>query len=657
MLLAGKRARGATVTANSPGNPADGVELAVLRNLLAQTTRAYDEKMAQLFAEKEMAQVTLASIGDGVLTTDDAGRVKYLNPVAEAMTGWSREEAAGRLLSEVFRLAWEGEGEGEGPDAAAPHDAAERSVVDQAVRRAVADGRSVRLGEGLVLEHRDGRRYAVESLCSPLRDHGVHAARDAHDANKAHDANNNALGARVVGVVLVFQDVSDKRLMELQLAHQAKHDELTGLLNRQAFDAHVQRCLDETRALGTTHALCYMDLDQFKLVNDACGHLAGDELLRRVSALLRDASRDADLVARLGGDEFGVLLPRCSLLAAEEQMRKFQRGLQDCRFNWQDKSFALAASIGVVPITRDFKSVAHLLSAADHACYVAKEKGRHRIQLYQEDDATFIRRHGEMSWVLRIQKALETDHFRLFCQRIHPLSAGAARGVFFEVLLRMIEEDGRVHLPSELIRAAERYGLMRSVDRWVIRACVQTLAAQPPAFLAALDTCAINLSAVSLSDESLLGYVADELARAGVPAQKICFEITETAAIQNLQQAGRLISGLAALGIRFALDDFGTGMSSYSYLRDIPVSFLKIDGKFIKDIVNDPLDRAMVESINQVSHVMGIETVAEAVPGSAAVERLRGLGVDYAQGNWLAPPRPMLEVCAAAAAAAACGSA
>jgi diguanylate cyclase (GGDEF)-like protein/PAS domain S-box-containing protein len=656
------------VTANSPGsNPADGLEVAVLRNLLAQTTRAYDEKMAQLFAEKEMAQVTLASIGDGVLTTDDAGRVKYLNPVAEAMTGWSREEAAGRLLSEVFCLAWEGEG----PDAAAPHDAAERSAVDQAVRRAVADGRSVRLGEGLILERRDGRRYAVESLCSPLRDHGVHAFRDAtdahdsntandshdsHDSNNAHGANN-ALGARVVGVVLVFQDVSDKRLMALQLAHQAKHDELTGLLNRQAFDAHVQRCLDETRALGTTHALCYMDLDQFKLVNDACGHLAGDELLRRVSALLRDASRDVDLVARLGGDEFGVLLPRCSLLAAEEQMRKFQHGLQDCRFNWQDKSFAVAASIGVVPITRDFKSVAHLLSAADHACYVAKEKGRHRIQLYQEDDATFIRRHGEMSWVLRIQKALETDHFRLFCQRIHPLSAGAARGVFFEVLLRMIEEDGRVHLPSELIRAAERYGLMRSVDRWVIRACVQTLAAQPPPFLPALDTCAINLSAVSLSDEGLLGYVADELARAGVPAQKICFEITETAAIQNLQQAGRLISGLAALGIRFALDDFGTGMSSYSYLRDIPVSFLKIDGKFIKDIVNDPLDRAMVESINQVSHVMGIETIAEAVPGSAAVERLRGLGVDYAQGNWLAPPRPMLEVCAAEAAAAACGSA
>jgi diguanylate cyclase (GGDEF)-like protein/PAS domain S-box-containing protein len=602
---------------------ADALELAVLRNLLTETVRAYDQLRGELFTQTELAQVILASIGDGVLATDERGLVKYLNPVAETMTGWNRHEADGRRLGQVFHLRREATGLHD--PSTAPDDSPE---VAEAVRRAISEGRSVRLAERLTLERRDGRRFAVESLCSPIRDQE----------------------ARIIGAVLVFQDVSDKRLMALQLAHQATHDELTGLLNRQAFDAHLQRCLEETRTEGSTHALGYLDLDQFKLVNDTCGHLAGDELLRRVSALIQDAVRDADLVARLGGDEFGILLPRCSALAAEGEMRKFQRSLQQFRFNWQDKSFVIAASIGLVPITRDFKSVAHLLSAADHACYVAKEKGRDRIQLYQEDDATFIRRHGEMNWVLRIQKTLEQDRFRLFCQRIFPLSERASRGVFFEVLLRMIDDDGRMHLPSELIRAAERYGLMRSIDRWVIRTCVRYLSTQPPPLLDALTTCSINLSAVSLSDEGLRAYVEDELGAAGVPPGKICFEITETAAIENFQQAERLISGLAALGIRFALDDFGTGMSSYSYLRDMPVSFLKIDGKFVKDVLNDPLDRAMVESINQVSHVMGIETVAEAVPGSATVERLRALGVDYAQGNWLAPPMPIDEVCTAEAA-------
>ncbi len=598
-------------------NRSDRLELAIVRRLLAETTRAYEEQMAELYAEKELAQVTLASIGDGVLTTTPSGTVKYLNPAAEKMTGWTREEAAGRPLHEVFRLT-----EGGGADAGGGGAAA--SGAEDAVRRAVAQGVSVRLAERLTLERRDGRRYAIESACSPIRDHD----------------------ASIIGAVLVFQDVSEKRLLALQLAHQASHDETTGLFNRQAFDGHLQRCLEETASLGAIHALCYMDLDQFKLVNDTCGHLAGDELLRRVGALLQDAIRDSGLVARLGGDEFGILLPHCSQLAAEGLLRKLQRALRQLRFNWQNTSFAVAASIGLVPVTRDFKSITHLLSAADHACYVAKEKGRDRIQLYQEDDATFIRRHGEMNWVVRLRQTLEQDRFRLFCQRIHPLGGGG-QGLFFEVLLRMIEDDGKVHLPSELIRVAERYGMMRSVDRWVIHASARHLSAQPPAFLQALDTCSINLSAVSLSDEGLLGYIEEELSAACVPPHKICFEITETAAIENLQQAERLIGGLSAIGVRFALDDFGTGMSSYSYLRDIPVSFLKIDGKFVKDIVNDPMDRAMVESINQVSHVMGIQTVAEMVPGSAAVDRLRALGVDYAQGNWLSAPSPMEEVCAA----------
>jgi diguanylate cyclase (GGDEF)-like protein/PAS domain S-box-containing protein len=576
---------------------------AILRNLLTQTTRAYERQMGELYAEKELAQVTLASIGDGVLATDDEGRIKYLNPVAEKLTGWERPDAMGRPLPEIFHLT----------------DDDQR--IEDVLHRCLEEGRSFRLAERVNLERRDGRRYAIETTCAPIR----------------------ASDGRILGAVLVFQDVSDKRLMALQLAHQATHDELTGLLNRQAFDGHLQRALEEARSLATPHTLCYMDLDQFKLVNDTCGHLAGDELLCRVTALLQDSVRDTDLVARLGGDEFAVLLTRCPLDQAERLVAELLRTLNQFRFNWRDKIFTVGASIGVVPISREFRTVAHLLSAADHACYAAKEKGRNRIQVYQEDDATFIRRHGEMSWVVRIQQTLEQDRFRLFSQPIQPLSPQAAPGLYFEVLLRMLEDDGRVHLPSDFIRAAERYGLMRSIDRWVIRSCIQTLMSQPPPFLDLLQLCSINLSAVSMGDEELLAFVEEELAASGAPAGKLCFEITETTAIESLPQAQRLMERLATRGVRFALDDFGTGMSSYGYLKDLPVSFLKIDGKFIKDVVTDPLDRAMVESINQVGHVMGVQTIAEGVTSAAVVERLRALGVDFAQGNWISPPRPLVS--------------
>src|SRR3954451_14760383 len=391
---------------------------AILRNLLTETTRAYEGQMTELYAEKELAQVTLASIGDGVLATDERGQVKYLNPVAEKLTGWDRAAALGRPLPEIFRLSGQGD---------------EREDVAELLCCCLQEGQSFRLAERVTLERSDGRRYAIESTCAPIR---------------AHDG-------QIVGAVLVFQDVSDQRLMALQLAHQATHDELNGLLNRQAFDGHLQRALEEARSLSNVHALCYMDLDQFKLVNDTCGHLAGDELLCRVTALLQDSMRDTDLVARLGGDEFALLLSRCSLADAERRAGEFHDALQHFRFTWRDKTFTVGASIGVVPITREFRTVAHLLSAADHACYAAKDKGRNRVQIYQEDDATFVRRHGEMNWVVRIQRTLEQDRFRLFSQQIQPLSPSSPSGLYFEVLLRMAEDDGRIHLPSDFIRAAE----------------------------------------------------------------------------------------------------------------------------------------------------------------------------------------------------------
>jgi diguanylate cyclase (GGDEF)-like protein/PAS domain S-box-containing protein len=538
-----------------------------------------------------------------------------MNPAAEKLTGWSRAEAAGRPLGDVFRLQDQGsEGEGGG-----------RALV-RLVERCLEEGVRLRLDGRTILAHRGGHCYAIEGSCAPIRD-GAEA---------------------ILGAVIVFQDVSDKRLMALQLAHQATHDELTGLLNRQAFDGHLERALGESRRQGSTHALCYLDLDQFKVVNDTCGHLAGDELLRKVTALLQECLRPEDVAARLGGDELGVLMPRATLGEAGPRIEAFHAALQELRFVWRDKTFAVGASIGIVPITHRFASVAQLLSAADHACYLAKERGRNRLQVYYEDDADFIRRHDEMNWVARIQKTLEEDRFQLVSQAIEPLAPRAPRGLYFEVLLRLVEEDGEVHLPSDFLRAAERYGLMRAIDRWVIRHTLDTLASRPAAWLDRLATCAVNLSAVSLGDDDFLPFVEEALERSSVPPEKICFEITETAAIENLGRAGRLFARLARRGVRFALDDFGTGMSSYGYLREIPVSVLKIDGKFVQDMVTDPLDHAMVESINQVGHVMGLATVAEAVGSAAVVDRLRALGVDYAQGHWIGVPRPLLSARAAA---------
>jgi diguanylate cyclase (GGDEF)-like protein/PAS domain S-box-containing protein len=585
------------------------IENAVLRNLLAQTTRAYEEKLAESFDERERAQLTLASIGDGVLATDADGRIEILNPVAESLTGWPASEAHGHLLSEVFRLL--------------VGDLPGDPMLETLLRRCMDEGERVRLGEGVSLERRDGRRSAIEGTCSAIRH----------------------LDGRIIGVILVFRDIGEKRILELQLARQATHDELTGLLNRQAFDTRLQKALQETHTQDQDHVLCYLDLDQFKVINDTCGHLAGDELLIQVADLLQESVRETDLLARLGGDELAVLLPRCDLATAERRIKAFHRSLQAFRFTWRERMFQVGASIGLVPVTPQFKSVSQLLSAADHACYLAKEKGRNRIQVYQEDDAAVVQRQGEMNWVIRIQETLEDDRFCLFTQSIQPLSARAARGVYFEVLLRLVEEDGRIHMPNDFLRAAERYGLMHRIDRWVVRECVRTLVAQPPPFLDLLSTCSINLSPVSLGDETFLDFLEEEIATSGVPPGKLCFEITESAAIGNMAQARKLLQRLSAQGIRFALDDFGTGMSSYGYLRDLPVQYLKIDARFVKDIVTDPLDRAMVESIHQVGHVMGLQTVAEGVPSHAAIERLRSLGIDYAQGNWISPPRPLTDVC------------
>lgn len=599
------------------------IENAVLRKLLTHTTRAYDEQMEELAAEKELAQVTLASIGDGVVTTDAQGRIRYLNAVAEEITGWSRREAEGRPLAQVLRLVTEN-----GDDSPLELPLADHLPADHRFY----------LMEPTLLVRRDGQRFAVESSSAPIRDRE----------------------GKAVGSVIVFQDVSDRRLMALQLAHQASHDTLTGLLNRNAFDGFLSRALESVRRQGKLHVLAYLDLDQFKVVNDTCGHFAGDELLRQVADLVRDRMGESDIVARLGGDEFALLLPDTTLEAARRQIEALHEDFSAWRFNWQKSTFAVGVSIGLVLVDRSFDNLADLLSASDHACYVAKEKGRHRIQVYRPQEAEFVRRHGEMQWVVELERTLAEGRFRLFAQPILPLAGdsgtgnghgeggsrrtGGSGGSRFEVLLRMVSDSGLLHTGSDFIRAAERYGLIRRLDRWVVRNTLDCLAGLGPEELSRVAHCAVNLSALSLGDEAFLDFLDEAVATGPVPAERLCFEVTETTAVANLPQARRLMAQLGKRGCSFALDDFGSGMSSYGYLRDLELDYLKISGTFITDMVTDRLDRAMVESIHQIGHVMGLATVAEYVSSRATVDLLRDIGIDYGQGNWLGAPQPLASI-------------
>jgi diguanylate cyclase (GGDEF)-like protein/PAS domain S-box-containing protein len=552
-----------------------------------------------LFKEKESAQITLQSIGDGVITTDSDCRIEYLNPVAEQLTGWRIEHAQGRLIDEIFRSFHE--------ETCEPLE----NPLAVAIRRT----RAIKSVRPTLLIRRDGNELYIESCASPIRDHK---------------------GA-VSGGVLVFHDVSESRELNRKLSYHASHDILTGLVNRREFESRLERALKSARAREASYALCHIDLDQFKIINDNCGHSAGDALLGQVGALLKSKIRWRDTVARLGGDEFGVLLESCSMEEGIRNAEALREAIRNYKFVWEERTFRLGASIGVVPISPENEDVAALLSAADSACAAAKESGRNRIYSFQENDIDLMRRRREMQWAARINNALEDSRFEIYRQVIQPLQRPDP-GLHYELLLRMRDEAGKIVAPDQFIAAAERYGLTPNIDRWMIEHALRWLVSEADE-REKLSMCSINLSGQSLGDDKFLPFVIDHFHRSGIDASKICFEITETAAIASFSQANRFIHALKELGCRFALDDFGTGLSSFGYLKHFPVDFLKIDGSFVKEILHDPIDREMVRSINEIGHLTGKQTIAEFAENQEIIEMLRGLGVDYAQGYGIAIPQ------------------
>jgi diguanylate cyclase (GGDEF)-like protein/PAS domain S-box-containing protein len=559
-----------------------------------------------LFREKESAQITLQSIGDGVITTDAKCHVEYVNPVAEELTGWKVDDASGRAIDEIFRGFHE--------ETCEP--------LENPLAVAIRRDRSLKSVRPTLLIRRDGNELYIESTASPIR-----------------DGKGN-----VTGGVLVFHDVSESRELNRRLSYHASHDILTGLVNRREFENRLERALRSARARETSYALCYLDLDQFKIVNDSCGHSAGDALLGQLGALLKSKIRWRDTLARLGGDEFGVLLESCSLDEAMQTAESLRMAISEYKFMWDDRSFRLGVSIGVVPISADNEDVAGLLSAADSACQAAKEAGRNRIHSFQENDIDLMRRRREMQWAARINNALEEDRFELFRQTIQPLQA-VEEGAHYEILLRMRDENGGIISPGLFIEAAERYGITPNIDRWVIRSAFRWLVSEADE-RERLSLCSINLSGQSLGDEKFLPFVVDQFQMSGLDATKICFEITETAAIASYSQANRFINALKELGCKFALDDFGTGLSSFGYLKHFPVDFLKIDGSFVKEILHDPIDREMVRSINEIGHLTGKQTIAEFAENEEIITMLRGMGVDYAQGYGVSEPKSVTRAVA-----------
>ena len=444
-------------------------------------------------------------------------------------------------------------------------------------------------------------------------------------------------------VLIVCEDITEARNLSEKLSFQASHDALTGLVNRREFEHRLRRILESAQKNMTEHALCYLDLDQFKVINDTCGHAAGDELLRQLAGLLLQKVRRRDTLARLGGDEFGIVMEHCSLPQATRVANALRELIEDFRLSWKGRIFSVGASIGLVPVTNASKGLADVLSAADSACYRAKEGGRNRIHVYQEDDEELIQQRGQMQWVPQIRRALEQDLFELYFQPIVPVNSGSGETQRYELLIRMKGNNGRPVPPGAFLPAAERYNLACKLDRWVISTAFRWLHAHPR-HLERLHLCSINLSGFSLGDQDMLRFVRQQFNAMNIPLDKICFEVTETAAISNFSSATCFIRELKQQGCWFALDDFGSGLSSFAYLKKLPVDLLKIDGLFVKDILSDPIDLAMVRSINDIGHVMGKQTIAEFVENEAILKELRQIGVDYAQGYGIGRPMAIEEM-------------
>jgi len=557
-----------------------------------------------LAAEKERAHITLKALTDGVVIIDAHGNIDYLNPAAERLTGWPMEEARHQAVKDILQFS--------------DHDT---DISPMAmIARCLRGEQNFRSNNHSTLYPRNGTEHLVDAAIAPI-----------------HLQNG-----QLIGTVVVLHDVTESHTLLQTLAYQATHDALTGLLNRREFESRLRRTLAHAKAGAGSGALLYMDLDQFKIINDTGGHAAGDEMLRQLARTYQSLMRERDTIARLGGDEFALILEHCTIEEAIGVANKILDITTAFKYAHGGKSFRVGVSIGIVQLDQTSVSIEQTLQRADHACYIAKEGGRNRLYVHQEDDADIVRRLNDMHWVGRLNEALRSDQLELFYQPIAPLGDGQLRP-HYEILLRLKEPDGSYIGPTTFLPAAERYDLMPSIDRWVLKNVIAWLENEPE-HVERLDMCTINLSRRTLADASFQQYAIHCLDESSIPASKLCFEITENGAIENPTRTIQFIETLKTRGYRFALDDFGTGMTSFSYLKLLPVDFIKIDGSFVTRMGENAVDHEMVKFANDISHIMGRQTIAEYVANESTFSSLRDLQVDYAQGYWIGTPQPLQSV-------------
>jgi diguanylate cyclase (GGDEF)-like protein/PAS domain S-box-containing protein len=556
--------------------------------------------------QKERAQATLHSIADAVITTNNEGKLEQINSAAEKMLDVDDEEITGKYLKGYVTIINE----------------FERECSIDPISDSLTKKKVITSSGNEILMTMNGTKFGIEFTASPIYD----------------------LEGSLTGSVLVIKDVTHLRILSNELAYHARHDNLTGLLNRRELENRLEQTLKEVRLYENTQAcLCFLDLDQFKVINDTCGHTAGDELLKQIADVLTSTTRESDIVARMGGDEFTVILNYCDEQTACKIMERARVELQALNLCWDDKCFNASVSIGIVPITQSSGSVKDLMMVADAACYVAKEEGRNRVHLYSSDDNKTIEKRGEMEWAHRIRHAIEQQRFVMYYQTIKALPKGN-QALHGEILIRLLDEENKPVPPLSFLPAAERYNLMPDIDKYVIRHTLSELNNFFNYSMIADGLFSINLSAQSLCEEGFLDFVVTQLANFKLRPSNICFEITETAMISNMSNAIHFITMLKEQGCKFALDDFGSGLSSFGYLKNLPVDYLKIDGSFVKEINNDRLDHAMVSSMNNIGHIIGIETIAEFVEDGAIEATLTSIGVDYAQGYGIDKPSPFKDI-------------
>lgn len=553
-----------------------------------------------LSRSKRQAQYTLESISEGVITTDNDGRIDYMNLAAETLVGTNRDDAAGHRIGELFTLV----------------DDADRRPLGDPVERCLAMRRRVNMGRRAVMVTVDGEHeHSVEITASPVR------------------GPSNSIS----GTVVVFHDVGELRGLTRKMSYQATHDPLTGLINRREFERRLDEAMDSAHAEEAVHMLFYMDLDRFKAVNDSCGHLAGDNMLREVAGLIKDQVRDSDFVGRLGGDEFGALLIGCPIVKARQIATDICNAVADYRFVWKDKIFNIGISVGLVEISHASGTIQDLMSAADSACYMAKQQGRGKVHVYSARDEAVARERGDIQWLRQLQAALHEDSFELAVQPIIAMRGKAETGPALEVLIRLSEGQGRATKSAEFLRPAERYQMMPQIDRWVINATLAAISGGEIK-LPGHRSCAINLSGQTLGDEAFLGFVVDALDRSGVPPAAICFEVTEAAILSNVQHAQRFIEVLHGIGCEFSLDDFGSGLGSFSSLKHLPIDYLKIDGTYTRNLQTDFVNQEMVAAMIKLARTMEFQIVAEQVEHQEDFDWLRDSGVDFVQGNFVEAP-------------------